>query len=253
MSPESKVYQYADNHQFDPTGLDYSVLEQHIAFLESIKTVHNSAISIFDLARMHHPYLSSTYEDLLGWDLGQAMKPGNDYINARMHPEDLEVLHRISIQFYELINRIKTEESSSVPHLKLVMDYRTTGKDGKYLRVIEQHKLLELDPNGNLWLSMSILDISPDQDLTSICRYHMVNTRTGDLYYFSNVELSAILSLREQEILQLLAGGLISKQIADKLYISVNTVNTHRQRILEKLAVGNTTEAVTKATRLGLI
>jgi len=46
---------------------------------------------------------------------------------------------------------------------------------------------------------------------------------------------------------------LISKQIADKLFISVNTVNTHRQRIIEKLNVSNTAEAVQHAGRLGLI
>ncbi|MDO9040407.1 MAG: LuxR C-terminal-related transcriptional regulator, partial [Bacteroidota bacterium] len=61
------------------------------------------------------------------------------------------------------------------------------------------------------------------------------------------------LSFREQEILQSLAKGLISKQIADKLFISVNTVNTHRQRIIEKLNVSNTAEAVQYAGRLGLI
>jgi DNA-binding CsgD family transcriptional regulator len=45
----------------------------------------------------------------------------------------------------------------------------------------------------------------------------------------------------------------ISKQIADKLFLSVNTVNTHRQRIIEKLNVSNTAEAVQYAGRLGLI
>ena len=139
--------------------------------------------------------------------------------------------------------------------IKLIMDYRTIGRDGNYVRVIEQHKLLELDKFGNAWLSMSILDLSPDQDLTSLCRYRLVNTLTGELYHFPSSELIAEqkLSLREKEILQLLAKGLISKQIADKLFISVNTVNTHRQRIIEKLDVSNTAEAVQYAGRLGLI
>ncbi|MCE1200115.1 MAG: response regulator transcription factor [Marinilabiliales bacterium] len=253
MSKEEQSDHYASDQVFDPGLLDYSIVTQHIAFLESIKRVHGSAISIFDLSRLHHLYLSSTYQDLLGWDLEQAVLPGNDYIDGRMHPEDMEDLQRVGNQFFGLITKFKREERGSLPHFKLVMDYRTLGKEGKFVRVIEQHKVLEMDPIGNIWLSMSILDLSPDQDLTSLCRYHLVNTQTGDLHRFPRMDTAALLSLREQEILQLLAGGLISKQIADKLYISVNTVNTHRQRILEKLSVGNTTEAVQKASRLGLI
>jgi len=53
--------------------------------------------------------------------------------------------------------------------------------------------------------------------------------------------------------LQLIAKGLISKQIADKLFISVNTVNTHRQRILEKLNADNSFKAIKYASKLGII
>jgi DNA-binding CsgD family transcriptional regulator len=121
--------------------------------------------------------------------------------------------------------------------------------------VIEQHKLLEVDKHGNAWLAMSILDISPDQDLNSLCRYRLVNTLTGELYHFPSQESIGDnrLSFREKEILHLLSNGLISKQIADKLFISVNTVNTHRQRIIEKLEVSNTAEAIKYAGSIGLI
>jgi DNA-binding CsgD family transcriptional regulator len=62
-----------------------------------------------------------------------------------------------------------------------------------------------------------------------------------------------LLTAREKEILQLISKGLISKEIADKLYISVNTVNTHRQRILEKLQADNAIEAIKYASRTGII
>lgn len=239
--------------EFNHNKLDYSILDSHIGFLESIKSVHNSAISIFDLAKMQHVYVSSTFEGLLGWDLNEARKPGHEYIDARMHPDDLEHLNRVSSQFFELILKVKKEDRVNMAHYKMVMDYRTKGRDGTFVRVIEQHKLLELDSNDNVWLSLSVLDLSPDQDLQSLCRYRLVNASTGELYHLPKTSIATNLSLREQEILQLLARGLISKQIADQLFISVNTVNTHRQRILEKLSVSNTTEAVQHATRLGLI
>ncbi|WP_090608944.1 response regulator [Parapedobacter koreensis] len=54
------------------------------------------------------------------------------------------------------------------------------------------------------------------------------------------------LSIREQEILQLLAKGFLYKEIADKLYISTGTVRQHIHHIYEKLHVQNRTEALNK-------
>lgn len=238
---------------FNIEKLDYSILDRHIGFLESIKSVHNSAISIFDLAKMQHVYVSSTFEGLLGWDLEEARKPGHEYTDSRMHPDDLEHLDRVSSQFFDLFLQIKYEDRQNIEHYKMIMDYRTKQKDNSYVRVIEQHKLLEFDDRDNIWLSLSILDLSPDQDISSLCRYRIINSKTGELYHFPNQIKENSLSTREQEVLALLARGLISKQIADQLFISVNTVNTHRQRIIEKLSVSNTTEAVQYVSKLGLI
>jgi len=58
------------------------------------------------------------------------------------------------------------------------------------------------------------------------------------------------LSERETDVLRLLAKGLSNKEIADKLNISVHTVNTHRKNIMDKTDIrslaGLTVYAVTK-------
>ena len=64
---------------------------------------------------------------------------------------------------------------------------------------------------------------------------------------------TALLSDREQEVLMCLAEGLTTTQIAARLYISENTVKTHIRHILDKLESSNRTEAVGKATLLGLL
>ena len=51
----------------------------------------------------------------------------------------------------------------------------------------------------------------------------------------------------------LIDNGLQSKEIADNLFISVNTVHRHRQNILQKLKVGNAIEACKVAKAMGLI
>ena len=61
------------------------------------------------------------------------------------------------------------------------------------------------------------------------------------------------LTTREKEILTLIAQGLSNQQIAEKLYISIKTVQTHRAHILEKLGLHDRTELVRYAIRKGLI
>jgi DNA-binding NarL/FixJ family response regulator len=57
---------------------------------------------------------------------------------------------------------------------------------------------------------------------------------------------SLLLSPRENEILELLAKGLLYKEIADKLSIATGTVRQHIHKIYEKLHVENRTEAINK-------
>jgi len=58
---------------------------------------------------------------------------------------------------------------------------------------------------------------------------------------------------REQEVLKLIADGLTNQEIADKLTISVKTVERHRANIMSKLNLHSRTELVKYAIRKGLI
>ena len=59
--------------------------------------------------------------------------------------------------------------------------------------------------------------------------------------------------MRVKEILGLISNGLISREIADLLYISVNAVNTHRPRIIERLDVSSTSGASRYSIDLGIL
>ena len=61
------------------------------------------------------------------------------------------------------------------------------------------------------------------------------------------------LSQRELEVLSLAAEGLTNQEIAQTLYVSINTVKTHLRNIYGKLGVTTRREAAAKATALGLI
>lgn len=61
------------------------------------------------------------------------------------------------------------------------------------------------------------------------------------------------LTKREKEILKLIAEGLSSQEIADKLFISLRTVETHRLNLNQKLDVKNTAGLVKEAIKRGLV
>jgi two-component system response regulator NreC len=63
---------------------------------------------------------------------------------------------------------------------------------------------------------------------------------------------SELLSCREREVLQLVAEGKTSNQIAEKLHISAKTVETHRQQVMFKLNIRNVAELTKYAVREGL-
>jgi len=65
--------------------------------------------------------------------------------------------------------------------------------------------------------------------------------------------LPVSLSQRELEIIQLIAEGLTNVQIADSLFISTHTVNTHRKNIMNKLGVNNTAAIVMYAVKYRLV
>jgi len=58
---------------------------------------------------------------------------------------------------------------------------------------------------------------------------------------------------RELEILELIAQGMSNREIADKLFVSENTVKTHSSRLFDKLSAKRRTQAVQIAKEIGLI
>lgn len=69
----------------------------------------------------------------------------------------------------------------------------------------------------------------------------------------ATVAESDVLSKRELEVLQLMASGMSNAEIAEQLFVSLNTVKTHTSKIYEKLDVKRRTQAVEKAKLLNII
>ena len=68
----------------------------------------------------------------------------------------------------------------------------------------------------------------------------------------SDPEGSRLLTSKEREVVQLIAAGLSTKVIAGRMAVSIKTVETHRQHVMEKLGIHSVAELVKYAIREGL-
>jgi DNA-binding CsgD family transcriptional regulator len=73
-------------------------------------------------------------------------------------------------------------------------------------------------------------------------------------FSLNETELNKLrISNRELEVLQLMAEGLSNQEIAERLFVSLNTIKTHSANLFVKMEVERRTQAVEKAKRLSLI
>ncbi len=79
----------------------------------------------------------------------------------------------------------------------------------------------------------------------------LISDKVFNLYKVKKNE-NHILTEREREIIGLIASGLTNKKIADKLFISIKTVETHRTNIMQKLNVHTTADLVRYAIKKGI-
>ncbi len=237
--------------QFNEKELDYSILERHRPALQKLAETGNSVITVFDLFQKKHVYHSSNCGDMLGYTIMDIEERSEYFFDSKIHPEDYLALLQNGITLLKLL--INNTNDLKI-NCKLISEYRILNASNHYTRVIEQQQSLELDNKGNMWLALSILDISPNQNIHESLKAQIINFKTGEFVHLLQSKVADnALTKREIEILKHVKEGNLSKEISDKLFISVHTVNTHRQRVLEKLNTNNSMEAIIIASRLGLI
>ncbi len=101
-----------------------------------------------------------------------------------------------------------------------------------------------------IWLA---LKLSKPKKETIIIEKEVFIKDTSD-FVLNEKEIEKLgISKREMDVLQLMADGLSNQEIAERLFVSLNTIKTHSSNVLEKLDVKRRTQAVEKAKRLAII
>jgi DNA-binding CsgD family transcriptional regulator len=122
-------------------------------------------------------------------------------------------------------------------------------KDGKNLRILIRYVPIEFNENGTPKFGIISID-----DITHLFkgdfywfRMDFNNQKTMQFHMFSNdkkYHTKDIISEREKAVLRLAAEGLESKEIGEKLFISINTVDNHRRNMIARTGAKDTTALV---------
>jgi DNA-binding CsgD family transcriptional regulator len=168
----------------------------------------------------------------------------------RIHPDDLMGKHLLELQFFHLLKNMPVEKR---PDYHVTSKMRMQNKSGEYIAMHHRMFYVCSCPSGNFWLSLCLYNYSYENQKLEVFEGMIVNSVTGDIIKSEKEGCNNILSIREKEILSLIDKGKMSKEIAELLSISKNTVDRHRQNILEKLRVKNSIEACRVAKFMDLL
>ena len=224
--------------------------QKYIPYAKMLSEIGNSAVFIVD--KNEHYYFISNKFALFGYDdipEQESAQMQNYPLTHRIHPDDLVIKNQIDAEIFNFLSTLSPKEQTQY---KYIYEYRGMASDGTYGRVTHEVQLLEVTEDN--YLVLGIIEIALDQGDNLPVRIQMKHCVTGEIIpIHRSTEAQPLLTPREKEILLLSSEGLSSKEIAQKLFISIYTANRHRQNIREKLQAENMIEAVNIARRKGIL
>ena len=141
----------------------------------------------------------------------------------------------------------------------VVQEHVASREQGDFIRIFIDEGM----PMAELLSEAAAQGIMPDYTQKLLAVFEAEKPKSEDKSYLPALPAAAPplstplliepLSQRELEVLQLMAKGLSNHEISQRLFLALNTVKGHNQKIFGKLEVQRRTEAVARARELGLL
>ena len=241
------------SHKCSITEEDYKRIMPKIEMIKRLAEIENSIYAVFDLHKNKYLLQSKEQIEIFGFGKQEGQCINFEMHYERIHPDDLAFVLETDNMQYQFFSNLPFNEKKDY---KLVYDFRTRNTDGFYVRYIHQSIPLEQDKDGRTWLTLVISHPISERTTNEKPQRRLINIKTGEQHLFNKIDKKnsgTVLTKREQEVLILISRGYDSYNIADKMKISINTVNNHRQSILRKTKTENATQAVLYCKRIGII
>jgi DNA-binding CsgD family transcriptional regulator len=206
---------------------------------------------VFNIFQGEFDLMSKNVKDVLGYEPEEMTVM---FLLDNVHPDDKKYLLNYEFKSIEFF---KTLDFDKIKKYKAQYDFRIKAKDNKYVRILQQTIQIDYDQT-NFYRSLAIhTDISHIKKDGEPC-FSIIGLDGEPSYY--NIQDPDVFTKsydlftkREREILKHIVEGKNSKTIAEELYISLHTVNTHRKNILIKANCRSPIDLVTKVINEGLL
>ena len=192
-------------------------------------------------------YISKNMFACIGIANDLIKEKGMRYFWSRIHPDDL---NGWLAAMNDLMNFTLSEIAAKDRHrLSYTWNYRFKNANEDYVNIIQNTTPLQYDSEHKPIIGLAHYTVISSEINMDVCASaKMLNDNNEyETKYFNNFShklLSTGITNRERDIIRLLVLKHSSKDIANKLNISFNTVNTHRRNILKKLNISTTGELV---------
>ncbi|KAA5538568.1 LuxR C-terminal-related transcriptional regulator [Adhaeribacter rhizoryzae] len=235
----------AQPYASDTNLIDYASLRTQTTGLEMVLSHGPCLTWVLDLRTQQFVYLSENTRSLIGYEPQLFRQDGFLTLSKLLHPADKKNILELTVQLWENILALPKEKRLGYTFSR---KYRIRKPDGTSVCLLEQNKITQTDSGGNITHVLGTCTDITDliNELTFEACVQGKFTKAPMRLTPENAPVAArnILSEREKEIVRLVAEGLSSKVIADQLFISFHTVNTHRKNIIGKTHSKNTSGLV---------
>ena len=212
-------------------------IAEYKIFPENIITKINAAIFLYDIKSARYIWTNNGYYNIIGYTEEEILTLMPDFNEKFFHAHDKYIMQKK----IDLYNKNDVDSWSGI--------YRLKHKQGHWVWVYSITTIFKYDKNYNPgWITGIVIDIP----------LKLNTEKQLDKLYKESVKLRNKtkidkLTKREKEILILIAKGESYSAIANKLYISTNTVNSHRKNMLKKLNLKNIATLACFAVKNGLV
>lgn len=220
----------SDYKKFLSEGL-FELLEQYVP----------DFFYIADYAGGRYIHVSESVIDCLGYSAKRFCdNDGAAFTLSLLHPDDLQATLDTFTRYEH------SEFVGTIP--SVTMEYRLRHFEGHYVWVRSRDYIIEFTEAGKIKTTLGMVLLidqtrSKEESIFTNADIQEIAKNTYTKYQERKKELDK-LSYREFQVIGLLAQGLPSKEIAVKLEISEDTVETHRRNILKKLGLKNTVQTI---------
>jgi DNA-binding CsgD family transcriptional regulator len=243
-----------ESQKYEVSEDDYLRIETNLNLLKRLSEVEKSIFTVLDLKTGNYLLKSSRFISMLGYSNCEDTESDDlELFHKLIHPEDLSFVLDTEYEAFFFYKNLPVSEKKDY---KLMYDFRVKSNKGTYMRVMHQFVILEQDRSGKSWLALLVTDILSEEAKDDRPQRRIMNIRNNKIYLFHKDEVcnsGKLLTKRETEVMGLIAQGFDSQNISDRLFISVNTVNNHRQNILSKTRSANTAQALLYAKKIGIV